>query len=115
MLTSSIDGVYKAGFSIKQQAYEAAVVPLFQSLDRLEKILTGKDYLVGGVLTEADVRLWVTIVSLAVNNSVLLLMCAALSTNRFASTPSTSVTSNAICVLFGTDIPLSIRSSFPVS
>jgi len=56
------NGVYKAGFSIKQQAYETAVVPLFQSLDRLEKILTGKDYLVGDVLTEADIRLWVTII-----------------------------------------------------
>jgi putative glutathione S-transferase len=33
-----------------------AVIPLFESLDRLEKILKGKDYLVGDVLTEADVR-----------------------------------------------------------
>ncbi|KAM5543471.1 hypothetical protein V8D89_002722 [Ganoderma adspersum] len=56
------NGVYKSGFASTQQAYEAAVVPLFQSLDRLEKILQGKDYLVGGQLTEADVRLFVTIV-----------------------------------------------------
>ena len=54
--------MYKAGFATTQQAYEAAVVPLFQSLDQLEKILQGKDYLVGGRLTEADVRLFVTIV-----------------------------------------------------
>ena len=54
--------MYKSGFASTQQAYEAAVVPLFQSLDRLEKILQGKDYLVGGQLTEADVRLFVTIV-----------------------------------------------------
>ncbi|KAI0760534.1 glutathione S-transferase, partial [Fomes fomentarius] len=56
------NGVYKAGFATSQKAYEAAVIPLFQSLDRLEKILTGKDYLVGNQLTEADIRLFVTIV-----------------------------------------------------
>ncbi|KAI0367382.1 glutathione S-transferase [Pilatotrama ljubarskyi] len=56
------NGVYKSGFAATQQAYEAAVKPLFESLDRLEKILTGKEYLVGDQLTEADVRLFVTIV-----------------------------------------------------
>lgn len=56
------NGVYKAGFASTQSAYEAAVVPLFESLDKLEKILEGKDYLVGDTLTEADVRLFVTIV-----------------------------------------------------
>jgi putative glutathione S-transferase len=56
------NGVYKAGFARTQEAYQKAVVPLFDSLDRLEKILTGKDYLAGGVLTEADIRLWVTII-----------------------------------------------------
>ena len=56
------NGVYKTGFATTQEAYEAAVRPLFGSLDRLEKLLTGKDYLVGGTLTEADVRLYVTIV-----------------------------------------------------
>ncbi|THH00104.1 hypothetical protein EW026_g2368 [Hermanssonia centrifuga] len=55
------NGVYKSGFATTQSAYEAAVVPLFNSLDRLEKILTGKDYLVGDQLTEADIRLLVTI------------------------------------------------------
>ena len=57
-----IDGVYKSGFAVTQAAYEAAVIPLFDSLDRLEKILEGKDYLVGDRLTEADIRLFVTIV-----------------------------------------------------
>ena len=57
-----VDGVYKSGFATSQEAYETAVVPLFQSLDRLEKMLTGKDYLIGNQLTEADVRLFVTIV-----------------------------------------------------
>ncbi|KAI6129480.1 glutathione S-transferase [Pisolithus croceorrhizus] len=56
------DGVYRAGFAGSQEAYEAAVYPLFESLDRLEKMLTGKDYLVGDRLTEADIRLFVTVV-----------------------------------------------------
>ena len=55
--------MYKSGFASTQKAYEDAVIPLFDSLDRLEKILTRKDYLVGNQLTEADVRLFVTIVS----------------------------------------------------
>lgn len=57
-----LDGVYRTGFATTQEAYEEAVTKLFASLDRLEKILDGKDYLVGGTLTEADVRLFVTIV-----------------------------------------------------
>lgn len=61
--TFPTDGVYKAGFAGTQAAYEAAVEPLFESLDRLETILAGKDYLIGNRLTEADVRLFVTIVS----------------------------------------------------
>lgn len=64
-MRTATDGVYKAGFATTQKAYEAAVIPLFESLDRLEKILTGKDYLVGDQLTEADVRLFVTIVRIA--------------------------------------------------
>ncbi|KAN0084243.1 Glutathione S-transferase, C-terminal-like protein [Tylopilus felleus] len=56
------NGVYKAGFAGTQEAYEKAVYPLFDSLDRLEKMLTGKDYLVGDRLTEADIRLFVTII-----------------------------------------------------
>ena len=35
---------------------------MFDALDKLEKVLDGKDYLVGNTLTEADVRLWVTLV-----------------------------------------------------
>lgn len=56
------NGVYKSGFASTQKAYEAAVIPLFESLDRLEKMLEGQDYLIGGQLTEADIRLFVTIV-----------------------------------------------------
>lgn len=57
------DGVYKAGFASKQEAYEKAVYKVFEGLDKAEKILTGKNYLVGNKLTEADIRLFVTIVS----------------------------------------------------
>jgi|SRR5271170_2216894 len=45
--------VYKTGFATTQQAYEETVYPLFKSLDRLEKILKTKQYLVGDKLTEA--------------------------------------------------------------
>ncbi|KAJ7087036.1 glutathione S-transferase [Mycena crocata] len=56
------NGVYLSGFATQQAAYEKSVTKLFESLDRIEGILTGKEYLVGGQLTEADVRLFVTIV-----------------------------------------------------
>lgn len=59
------NGVYKSGFATTQEAYEENVVPLFESLDRLEKILADKKdkrYLVGESLTEADIRLFTTIV-----------------------------------------------------
>jgi len=55
--------VYKSGFATTQKAYETAVVPLFESLDKLEKILGEvKEFVVGSQLTEADVRLFTTIV-----------------------------------------------------
>jgi putative glutathione S-transferase len=57
-----VDGVYKAGFASTQTAYQNAVVGIFESLDKLEKLLTGKNYFFGNQLTEADIRLWVTIV-----------------------------------------------------
>ncbi|THH30904.1 hypothetical protein EUX98_g3294 [Antrodiella citrinella] len=50
------NGVYKCGLSGTQKTYEKAVTELFESLDRLEKIVEGKEYLVGNILTEADVR-----------------------------------------------------------
>ncbi|KAJ7122924.1 glutathione S-transferase [Mycena epipterygia] len=56
------NGVYRAGFATTQEAYESAVKIVFAGLDKVEKILTGKKYLVGGRLTEADIRLWVTII-----------------------------------------------------
>ena len=56
------NGVYRAGFSTSQAKYEAAVDALFARLDWLEARLAGQRYLVGGRLTEADVRLFTTLV-----------------------------------------------------
>jgi putative glutathione S-transferase len=56
------NGVYKAGFAASQQAYEAAVVPLFQRLDWLDERLGGQRYLAGDQVTEADIRLFTTLV-----------------------------------------------------
>jgi putative glutathione S-transferase len=55
------DGVYKAGFATSQEAYDRAVGALFARLDWLEERLAGRRYLVGGRLTEADVRLFTTL------------------------------------------------------
>ncbi len=55
------NGVYKCGFAPDQQAYHAAVTDLFATLDQLELLLADRRYLTGGTLTEADVRLWVTL------------------------------------------------------
>jgi putative glutathione S-transferase len=56
------NGVYKAGFATSQQAYDEAVRPLFATLDELEEKLDGEEWLVGGQLTEADIRLWTTLI-----------------------------------------------------
>ena len=55
------DGVYKAGFATTQQAYEDAVGPLFETLDWLEARLARRRYLCGERVTEADIRLLVTL------------------------------------------------------
>ncbi|MCJ1961181.1 glutathione S-transferase family protein [Novosphingobium mangrovi (ex Hu et al. 2023)] len=56
------NGVYKAGFATTQEAYEEAVYPLFGTLDWLETRLSSSRYLVGNTLTEADIRLFTTLV-----------------------------------------------------
>jgi glutathionyl-hydroquinone reductase len=56
------NGVYKAGFATTQQAYEEAVRPLFEMLDRLDERLSSQRYLLGSVMTEADIRLFTTLV-----------------------------------------------------
>ena len=55
------NGVYKAGFATSQDAYGDAFDALFARLDVLEQLLSGQRYLVGGQLTEADVRLYTTL------------------------------------------------------
>lgn len=56
------NGVYCAGFARSQKAYEVAVLRLFDSLDRAENILSTRRYLTGARLTEADIRLWTTLI-----------------------------------------------------
>jgi putative glutathione S-transferase len=56
------NGVYRTGFARSQQAYEEAVRPLFATLDWLEERLAGSRYLAGAALTEADWRLFTTLV-----------------------------------------------------
>jgi putative glutathione S-transferase len=56
------NGVYRAGFATSQSAYEAACKQLFGSLDWLEERLRQQRYLLGDLLTEADWRLFPTLV-----------------------------------------------------
>jgi len=58
------NGVYKSGFATAQEAYEKAVTTLFSSLDRVEKHLSSSSgpYYYGPNITEADVRLFTTII-----------------------------------------------------
>ncbi|MCB8882988.1 glutathione S-transferase family protein [Acidisoma cellulosilytica] len=56
------NGVYRAGFATSQAAYEEAVMPLFVTLDRLEALLGKQRYLCGDKVTEADWRLFPTLV-----------------------------------------------------
>ncbi len=56
------NGVYKAGFATSQEAYEEAVVALFETLDTLEQRLSEQRYLVDNTLTEADWRLFTTLI-----------------------------------------------------
>ncbi|KIC35033.1 glutathione S-transferase family protein [Leisingera sp. ANG-M7] len=55
------NGVYKCGFATTQQAYDEAVAPLFESLDWLEDLLSQHRYLLGERITEADWRLFTTL------------------------------------------------------
>ena len=56
------NGVYKAGFATSQQAYEDAFDALFEALDQIDARLGGQRWLVGGRATEADWRLFTTLV-----------------------------------------------------
>jgi putative glutathione S-transferase len=55
------NGVYQCGFAGTQAAYDTAVTALFATLDELEERLATRRYLFGDQITEADVRLWVTL------------------------------------------------------
>ncbi len=56
------NGVYKTGFATTQQAYDKNVTELFTALEQLEDKFSKQRYLTGDELTEADWRLWVTLV-----------------------------------------------------
>ncbi|MBF6238514.1 glutathione S-transferase C-terminal domain-containing protein [Nocardia otitidiscaviarum] len=56
------NGVYRCGFAGSQDAYDAAYDRLFTALDWLSERLAGQRYLVGDTITEADVRLFTTLV-----------------------------------------------------
>lgn len=56
------NGVYKAGFATSQAAYDEAVVGVFETLDWLEERLSRQRYLLGERMTEADIRLFTTLV-----------------------------------------------------
>ncbi|HTU14324.1 MAG TPA: glutathione S-transferase family protein [Solirubrobacterales bacterium] len=56
------NGVYRCGFATQQETYEEAFVELFEALDWVDDILAGKRYLTGDQITEADWRLFVTLI-----------------------------------------------------
>ena len=56
------NGVYKAGFATTQAAYIEAIVPLFETMSRLEALLGKQRYLCGSSITEADWRLFPTLI-----------------------------------------------------
>ena len=56
------NGAYRSGFARSQSAHESAVNELFAALDRVEGILSKQAFLCGAVLTEADVRLFTTLI-----------------------------------------------------
>ena len=63
MIYDSINnGVYKCGFATSQAAYDAAVDALFKGLDACEEILKKRRYICGDVITETDIRLFMTLI-----------------------------------------------------
>ncbi|MGC0379274.1 glutathione S-transferase family protein [Streptomyces sp. SAI-229] len=56
------NGVYRAGFATGQEEYEAACTAVFRRLELLARRLEGQRYLVGDTITEADIRLFTTLV-----------------------------------------------------
>ena len=62
VFTDVNNGVYRAGFAGTQEAYEKAYHRLFDRLDSLSELLSSQRYLAGDTITEADVRLFTTLV-----------------------------------------------------
>lgn len=56
------NGVYRAGFATTQSAYNEAVAEIFDTLDKLEARLSNSRYLAGNIITEADWRLFTTLI-----------------------------------------------------
>jgi putative glutathione S-transferase len=56
------NGVYRCGFAVSQEAYEAAFTGLFAALDEIDRRLGARRYLLGARITEADWRLFTTLV-----------------------------------------------------
>ncbi|WP_170236755.1 glutathione S-transferase family protein [Streptococcus hyovaginalis] len=56
------NGVYKTGFATEQSVYEKELNSLFAELNRLEELLASQEWLVGNQMTEADIRLFTTLV-----------------------------------------------------
>ncbi|MBD21088.1 MAG: glutathione-dependent reductase [Rhodospirillaceae bacterium] len=56
------NGVYRCGFAKSQEAYEEAYVKLFETLEWLEEFLANRRYLCGEIITEADWRLYTTLI-----------------------------------------------------
>jgi putative glutathione S-transferase len=56
------NGVYKCGFASSQRAYDRAYDALWSRMDELSEHLSTRRYLVGDSITQADIRLWVTLV-----------------------------------------------------
>lgn len=56
------NGVYRAGFAESQSAYESAVSNVFSTLDEINQLLEGQQYLIGNQLTETDIRTFVTLI-----------------------------------------------------
>ncbi|WP_224389688.1 glutathione S-transferase family protein [Pseudonocardia sp. ICBG1293] len=59
------NGVYKCGFASSQRAYDRAYDALWSRMDELSEHLSTRRYLVGDSITQADIRLWVTLVRFA--------------------------------------------------
>jgi putative glutathione S-transferase len=56
------NGVYRCGFATTQEAYNTAFKDLFSALDKVEDLLSKRRYIAGDVFTEADIRLFMTLI-----------------------------------------------------